>query len=98
MNDFIINYLTGCFDKKNGVYIKNAIDSLIKCADYFSPNFVENTLLPKLHAAVRAKSGPLYSLMSLIVALLSRGCISLAAGYVSKVNVELCKSNRSHER
>jgi hypothetical protein len=97
--DNLVKYLNLLLGKKVSSWITAFFTMVGNCADYFSPVFLEHTLLPKLYACLRGKAPSCELLTETVVKLASRDCNPLLINaYVSKVSNELSKSCRSYER
>ncbi len=84
--NYIMRYLDLIIKKKVSVWIVTLLSALKDVCSFFSSDFIESTLLPKLYSSLRAKISGREILIEMIVLLLSQeGNPLMTNAYISKV-------------
>ena len=97
--DYLIKYLNFLLTRKISKRIEAFLLSITECYKYFSAEFIEVTLAPRLYACLKNKLSNPSLLVELIVKLITRDFTSaLINSYLSKAAIDLGRSSRSFER
>ena len=70
--------------------------NLIDCVEYIPQEFIEKELAPKIYLSLKTKISNTNLFLKLFVILITKdNNPNLLNTYISKVNIELCKSKKS---